>query len=316
MTGDEHRPGSTAGSGSGDDGDAGRGPATDRLGEVTLPVGTPERVVYEAFEAVENAPHRADLPSPTVAVRYRPVVDVEAVTRARFETGGEVAHRIDSRDHLVVDVDADGPRLAPDDVVDLVGVEAVPLADARAEHGGEVGAFVGGEIDYREWVTERLCERLAEDVTFTDADGEPDVTTCRPSPADVSLRSLRSLYVPRVEAVVELGSYRHRYAYDAAGDRHAVREDGVRNCDNCETAGADAAIYAYCEHCGSISCEAHVLTERLTGDPVCTDCAVPESFPLTTKYFADEAARAAFREQYAAMSPTEKLREHLPCFGG
>jgi hypothetical protein len=127
--------------------------------------------------------------------------------------------------------------------------------------------------------------------------------------------------VPRVEAVVELESTRHRYVYDAAGDRTVVREDGIRRCDHCTTADHNAvadeatarnATLTYCANCGSVACDDHLETEHLTGEPVCTGCAVAEAFPLTTKYFFDEDDRAAFRDRYAAMSPLEKLRVHLP----
>lgn len=284
------------------------------LCERTLPVGDPEHVVYDVFADVENAPLRADLPAPAVAVRYLPVVDVEAVTRATFETGNRVVHRLDRRDHVVVEADDRGPRLAPDDVVDLVGVETVPLARAQDDHGGSAVRFTATGEALREWVTDRLCDLLAEEVTYTDG-GETFTTECRPDPEDVSLRSMRPLYVPRVEAAVELGEYRHHYEYDAAGDRHVVRDDGVHRCDHCETAGPEAATYTYCEHCGSIGCEAHVKTEHLTGEPVCVGCAVTEAFPLTTKYFADEGNRETFRERYREMSISGKLREHLPLVG-
>jgi restriction endonuclease Mrr len=280
--------------------------------EETLPVGDPEHVVYDAFEDVENAPLRGDLPEPTVAVRYLPVVDVEAVTRATFEASDGVVHRVDRRDHLVLEADEGGPRLAPDDVVDLVGVESVPLTAAQAEHGGEAVRFIGTGERYREWAVEHLREALAEEVTYAGEDGETHATECRPAPADVSVRSLRPLYLPRVEATVAVGDYRHRYEYDAAGARHVVRDDGVRSCDHCETAGATAARYTYCENCGSVACESHVRTERLTGDPVCTGCAVTAEFCRSTKYFFDGANAETFRESYESMPVHERLRENVP----
>lgn len=298
MTGQEDRPGT---------GSEGR----EILCEVTLPVGDPEHVLYDAFEDVENAPSRGDLPEPEVAVRYLPIVDVEAVTRGAFETSAGVVHRVDSRDHVVVEADDRGPQLAPDDVVDLVGVDAVPLERAQSEHGGGAVRFRETGEAIRDWVTERLCEMLAEEVTYTE-DGETYTTECRPVPEDVSLRFIQPLYLPRVDAAVELGEHRHHYEYDAAGSRHVVRDDGVRRCDHCDTAGPEAATYTYCDNCGSISCEAHVRTERLTGDPVCTGCAVTQEFPLSTKYFFDEQNRATWRERYEAMSVAEKARENLP----
>lgn len=284
--------------------------------EVTLPVGEPERVVYDAFEDVENAPLREALPSPTVAVRYRPVVDCEAVTRAVFETSAGVVHRIESRDRVVAEADARGPKPAPDDAVDLVGVRPVPLEEARAERGGEAIDFDGTGEAYREWVIERLRDELAEEVTYTGADGENYTTECRPSPDDVSIRSMRPLYVPRVEATVELGEYRHRIEYDAAGSRRVVRDDGIRRCVHCETAGAGAATYTYCENCGSVACETHTETERLTGDPVCTGCAVTGEFFFASNHFFDEENLETFREAYESMPLYRKPLENPALLAG
>jgi len=306
VTGREDRPGAAPT-------DGGR----EILCEVTLPVGDPKHVVYDAFEDVANAPLRADLPEPTVAVRYLPVVDVEAVTRGTFEASTGVVHRVDSRDHVVVEADDRGPQLAPEAVVDLVGVEPVPLEEAQAECGGAAVQFGDTGEAVREWVTERLCDLLAEEVTYTDDDGQRHTVECRPAPDDVAVSSMQALYLPRVEAAVELGDYRHRLEYDAAGDRHVLRDDGVRRCDRCDgcdvTAGETAsATYTYCDNCGSVACDAHLRTERLTGEPVCTGCAVTEEYALATNYFFDEENAATFRRRYEELPLHEKLLEHLP----
>jgi restriction endonuclease Mrr len=265
----------------------------------TLPVGDPETVLVDVFEDVDNAPSRSDLPAPDYDVRYRPAVDIEAVTRATFETSVGVVHRIDRRDHLVVEADRGGPRLASD-LVELTGVETVALGTARRRHGGEAERFDRTETEYREWATERLCDLLETTVTYT---GDNNVTyhrDCRPSPSDVSVRRTDPLYVPRVDASVKLGEYTHRYAYAAAGNRHVTRDDEVRRCVHCDTA-SEAATYTYCQNCGSISCETHTREERLTREPVCTGCAVTGEFFFATKYFFDEGNRETFREEYVTV---------------
>ena len=108
------------------------------------------------------------------------------------------------------------------------------------------------------------------------------------------------LHVPRLETTVELGRYTHSYEYNAAGSRYATRTDGILRCVHCETADADET-YTYCENCGSISCETHTETERLTGDPVCTGCSVTESFFFAEKHFFDGEKAETFREKYGAM---------------
>jgi restriction endonuclease Mrr len=280
------------------------------VGEATLPVGAPERVLTDVFENVENAPSRTALPAPDVDVRYRPVVDVQAFTRATFETGAGVIHRIDRRDRLVIEADRDGPRVGPTEVADLVDVQPRPLSAVRTEYDGEADRFGRSEAEYREWAIERLCDSLETTVTYTGDNNVTYQTECRPSADDVDIRSVQPLYLPRVDASVDLGEYTHAYEYDAAGAHHATRTDDVRRCVHCETAGADAGRYTYCENCGSISCATHTKTERVTGEPVCTGCAVTESFLYSETYFYDEENLEAFREEYEAMPFYRKAAEN------
>ena len=51
-------------------------------------------------------------------------------------------------------------------------------------------------------------------------------------------------------------------------------------------------------------------TERLTDEPVCTGCAITGRFAFKTKYFYDEENLEAFREEYAAMGPHQKVMEN------
>ena len=275
--------------------------------EETLPVGRPTLAVAAAFGDVANAPPRAELPAPDAAVAYRPVVDIEAVTRAVFETSVGVIHRVDRRDRFALRADRDGPTVGDDDLVGLLDVETVELSAARAEHGGEARRFGRTESAYRDVAKERLCDVLETTVTYT---GDNNVTydrECRPPPDDVSLQRVRPLYVPRVEATVELGEYDHGLAYDAAGPRRALRRDDVRRCVHCGTGGEP---FTYCENCGSISCESHTETERLVGDPVCTGCSVTREFFYAEKHFFDEDNAATFREAYEAMPFYRKAMEN------
>ena len=275
--------------------------------EETLSVGDPVAVLTDVFEDVENAP--VTLPEPTVDVAYHPVVDVRASTRAIFETSVGVIHRIDRDDRLVIEADPAGPRLAPNDLASVVDGETVPLSDAQARHGGKARRFGLTESDYREWGRKRLCDALETTVTYTGDNNVTYTRDCRPSPDDVSLRSVEPVYVPRLETTVTLGEYTHGYGYDAGGDRYSTRNDGVRRCVHCETTAPDET-YTYCGNCGSINCETHIATERLTGEPVCTGCSVTESFFFAEKHFFDAENAAAFREEYEAMPFYRKTLEN------
>jgi len=277
--------------------------------EETLPVCDPETALSEVFADVENAPQRTAFSDPDIEVTYRPIVDVRANTRATFETSVGVIHRIDRRDRLAVDARQSGPQVEPRGTATLTEREPVALSAARARYDGEVRRFGRTESEYREWVKDRLCDRLETTVRYTGDNNVTYTRECRPSPSDVSFESVRPLYLPRVVTAVELGEYTHRYEYDGAGDRHAAREDGIRRCVHCGTDDSGER-YTYCGNCGSINCNAHTRTERLTGDPVCTGCSVTETFFLAEKHFFDAENAAAFREEYEAMPFHRKALEN------
>lgn len=133
--------------------------------EETLPIGDPRTVLESVFEDVENAP--ATPPEPTLDVSYRPVVDVEARTRATFETSVGVIHRIDREDRLGVEADPSGPRVAPSSLAALTDADAVSLSAVRSGYDGETLRFGRTESEYREWVKDRLCDRLETTVSYT-----------------------------------------------------------------------------------------------------------------------------------------------------
>jgi restriction endonuclease Mrr len=118
-----------------------------------------------------------------------------------------------------------------------------------------------------------------------------------------------------VRQEVRLQEYSYPCDYFAAGPSRVTTEDGVHRCVHCKTSSA-AETYTYCENCGSISCEEHTKTERLEGDPVCTGCAVTETFAFSTKYFYDETNREAFRDVYAEMPLHEKAMENPKLVAG
>ena len=123
------------------------------------------------------------------------------------------------------------------------------------------------------------------------------------------------MYLPEVRQTTDLGEYSYPYEYYAARPSRVTAEDGLHRCVHCETAGA-VETYTYCENCGAIACGDHNKTERLSGEPVCTGCAVTEKFAFKTKYFYDQENLEAFREEYAAMGPHQKVMENPVVAGG
>ena len=60
----------------------------------------------------------------------------------------------------------------------------------------------------------------------------------------------------------------------------------------------------------------HGQIQRLEHSPVCTGCAVTESFMWSTKYFYDEENVDAFRSEYEQMPIHRKVRENTVITAG
>jgi len=165
------------------------------------------------------------------------------------------------------------------------------------------------ETEYKEWALEQLQTAKTTTVTYT---GDNNVTynkTCEPNRSDISVQSIKPVYLPEVRQTTDLGEYTYPYEYYAAGPSRVTTEDGFHRCVHCETAGSEET-YTYCGNCGAIACEDHIKTERVEDEPVCTGCAVTDTFAFKTKYFYNVENLDTFREEYAAMGPHQKAMEN------
>jgi restriction endonuclease Mrr len=276
--------------------------------------------VEAAVSDIENL-DVADLPESHASVTFQPVVEVTAETNAVFETSVGVIHRIDDRTTVVIHANRGEPTVAESGVADLVSENrhaTIALdADEIEEHFQTVTEqrFGQTETEYKDWVVEKLQTAKTTTVTYT---GDNNVTynkTCEPNRSDISVQSIKPVYLPEVRQTTDLGEYTYPYEYFAAGPSRVTIEDGFHRCVHCETAGRDES-YTYCVNCGAIACGDHIKTERLEGEPVCTGCAVTEQFAFKTKYFYNEENLETFREEYAAMGPHQKAMENPLLAGG
>jgi hypothetical protein len=152
-------------------------------------------------------------------------------------------------------------------------------------------------------------------VTYTGGNNVTYNKTCEPNLSDISVQSIEPVYLPEVRQTTHLKEYTYPYEYYAAGPSRVTIEDGIHRCVHCETHGVDES-YTYCTNCGAIACRSHIKTERLTGDPVCTGCAITERFALKTKYFYNEEYLESFRAEYAEMPFYKKAIENKLLTGG
>ena len=273
-----------------------------------------------AISDIQNLDAR-DLSEPHVAVTFRPVVEVTAETDAVFETSVGVIHRIDDRTTFVIHADRGQPTVAEPEVATLISENRHTTVALDADDIHETfdtvtdQRFGQTETEYKEWAVDRLQTAKTTTVTYT---GDNNVTynkTCKPNRSDISVQSIKPVYLPEVRQTTELGEYTYSYEHYAAGPSRVTAEDGFRRCVHCETAGSEKT-YIYCANCGAIACEDHIKPERVEDEPVCTGCAVTEQFAFKTKYFYNEENLDAFREEYAAMGPHQKAMENPLLAGG
>ena len=269
----------------------------------------------DAFRDVENIRASA-VGDVRTHVTFLPVVRVRATVDAVFETGAGIIHTIDEREELVVLADREGPRVPAAELRRLVTANFDRTVefdeDAFAERFDSLDSRRFGltETEYKEWGIERLREAHTTTVRYTGDNNVTYTKTCEPNRSDVAIERIDAVYLPRVRSATALGDYEYTYTADVAGPSHRTVEDGVHQCVQCGDGTAET--YTYCANCGSIDCPDHIKTERLVGDPVCTGCAVTETFFFRTKYFYDETNREQFRERYEAMPVHEKAMENRP----
>lgn len=188
----------------------------------------------------------------------------------------------------------------------------VPLAewqDTATVNDTTDEQFAQSETDYEEWIVEQLQSEYAETKPYT-GDNNVDYTKdCVPDESDISITSRTPMRVPRVRSQISLKDHDYTLEYEAVGAKRHVIENELAQCAHC---GWSWLQLTYCDNCGAIACRRHTKTERQTGEPICTGCAVIARFGLRKRYFSTEANRDAFQETYDGMALSRKVLENWP----
>ncbi|WP_267641324.1 restriction endonuclease [Haloarchaeobius amylolyticus] len=278
-----------------------------------------DRPLLSAFEPIENLP-RSQVEASSRTAEFVPMLRIVASVQATFETSVGVIHRVNETDQFVVRADRHGPTVPARAFQRLVSEhvgEAIQFDESTFERDFdtvEVGRFERTETEYNDWLVDRVRDAHTTTVHYTGGNNVDYSKECRPKQSDVQIRSVTPVYLPQVTQVVSLGEYDHPVEYAAAG---AARET-ITSPARCVHCGEDAGgeTYTHCANCGSINCTSHTKTERLEGTPICTGCAVTESFVWSTKYFYDEENLETFETAYEAMPVYRKPMENPPLVAG
>ena len=284
--------------------------------EACLPVQSAHLTapVTATFATVEHLDESA-LPDPaSVHVSLRPTLVAKTHVDATFSTSVGVIHRIDEHAIRVLDAGRDSPAPLEEPIAKLVvqhldrarPLETLSL-DTAADRVERV-RFGLTETEYRDRLVEQERARHATTVRYTGDNNVTYTRECVPGQSDVRVNALEAVYRPHIRAVTQLGDHRYPLEWVASDETTVTIEDGIRRCVKCGS--RNDRTYTCCPECLGITCPRHVETDRLTDEPVCTDCAVTGQFMLRTRYFRNPDNREAFRAEWAAMGPLAKLREN------
>lgn len=275
----------------------------------------------------------SDVPMPDTTVTLVPAVLAVTHTQRTFETGAGVIHRIDDEIVHVLDASRGGVEAFDREVQKLISENLDTAVTVDTDDLSMVfdtvneRRFGRTETEYRELIIDRAISQHTTTVTYT---GDNNVTyerECEPSKNDVTLKQFKSVFVPRIFGSLELGDQPYEFDWYGAGDAFEVTDETFQTCRVCDDESTDTPLdvttitgrlskavgeseFTYCDNCGRVACQAHIRTERLTGQPVCTGCSVSERFAGARRYFYDEANLEEFSQSFAEQSLTDRLKEN------
>ncbi|EJN57771.1 restriction endonuclease [Halogranum rubrum] len=277
------------------------------------PIAGLDKPLREAFSPVENLPV-GNLSASHRGVEFLPMLDIVTTVEATFETSVGEIHRIDDTSRFIIRADKQGPSMPAQPYQELVSThirEAMQFNESTFDsefNTIDINRFERTETEYNEWIVDRVRDAHTTTVHYTGNNNVDYSKECRPKQSDVQIQSITPVYLPKVSQVLSLGEYDHKYEYAAAGAARETATSPVR-CVHCAE-DTTKHTYTHCTNCGSINCPTHTKTERVEGEPICTGCAVTESFMWSTKYFYDESNRETFKAEYEAMPIHRKFGEN------
>jgi restriction endonuclease Mrr len=270
--------------------------------------------VCREFKRVDNF-DSTFFSDPAVNVALLPRLHVDVWIDATFETSVGQVNSIQEDDTFLVQ--------AEKGKTDLAGMEEKQLIASNLNRTIEIDEdvwqeefdtverlhFGRAETDYKDWLVERLQERYTETVSYMGDNNVRYTKECEPSKADICIRDIRPVYLPLIETETSIEDYTYDFDYFQAYKEGFIRFDGIHRCVHCSKA---QGTFTFCQNCGSINCNDHIKTERLTSEPVCVGCAVTDTFFWRTKYFYTQDNLERFRTYYEELPAYKKALENRP----
>lgn len=270
-------------------------------------------VLRDEFDSVSNF-DATSISDHQLGLQLRPVLHAKTHVNAVFETTVGVIHSVNKLDDVLFIADRGKPEPLQDSVKDLALGNRSRLQQIDEDHLQQVADIVKvdrfgmTETDYKNWIVEAQRQWHRTTVTYT---GDNNVTynkTCIPNQSDIAVRDIASMYLPEVDTNTRIIDYSYSFDFFAVGNEYVASNDGIHQCVHCGT--SNRSNLTFCDNCGSINCATHTKTERLVEEPICTGCAVTESFFFKEKYFYNEGNLREFGEVYEEMPFYKKPLEN------
>lgn len=176
--------------------------------------------------------------------------------------------------------------------------------------------FENTKTEYREWSLNHLQQKHTSTVKYT---GDNDVTydkECVPDLSNINVISIDPVYVPEVSSKTTIQDKTYTLTYYSSASEREIVDDNIHQCIYCGEDKWWARSFTYCENCGSINCFMHIETERVTGEPICRECSIVETFSYRKKFFSTEDHLEQFRKEYNQMKIYDKILENELALAG
>lgn len=283
----------------------------------TLPVPPSMQVEEELEAAAQELPNFTDerLSLDTSAqLAFLPIIHAHTQVRSRTETGAGLIRSVDETNARTFLARPEGMKPVPDDLNRFVREHLDRLTEQNINDLGreydnvDTERFGETKAEYRAAIQDYEQSRYTETVEYKGDNNVLYERECKPSKNDIDVLNLNALYIPFVTATLRAGDHEYDYEYFAAHPASLISKNETNDCVYCS---ADDEL-VFCPNCGAISCPEHMAVERLTGDPICTNCSVKETFFFSTKHFYNEENRDQFNGAYEQMPLYRRAWENPP----
>lgn len=164
------------------------------------------------------------------------------------------------------------------------------------------------ELDFK---NKLICDNTST-IRHTGRNNVTYTHTCKPKNKDIIIKKLIPLYLPTAKLNSKIKENTYNFEINSIDNTLSTNFENTHKCKKCDkkTNRIISSKRWICLCCGAIMCYSCKKLDRLTKEPVCTDCAIKEHFFMSKKYFKNKINLEEFIEIYNKMPFYMKLLEN------